>query len=64
MDEDSRVTDLFIENAHKAVEEWDGVDNTDLLKLLAEKFGITFRDLVMDALFVVQVEDRTPANET
>lgn len=40
------VCDRFYDWAREAVDEWDGVDNGDLLRLLADKFGISVADLI------------------
>lgn len=40
------ICDHFCDQAAAAVDEWDGQDNGDLLRLLADKFGISVADLI------------------
>ena len=42
----STVCEQYVRWAEEAVKEWDGVCNSDLIDLIAEKFGITTDQLL------------------
>lgn len=53
------AADLMVRSALGAAEEWDGVQNADLLRLLADALGVGLRELCDEGIASADFDDQS-----